>query len=481
MNTVRRIAKNTLVLLIAQIVSMGLGFFYIMYTARYLGAEGFGVLSFALAFTGMFGIFSDMGLSQLVVREVARDKTLAGKYVGNAIFIKIILSIFTLFFIFMAINILNYPQKTIVVVSLIAMSVILGAFTKIFYSIFQAYERMEFQSIGQIINSALLFSGAVIAIFYEYDIVAFAFLYLIVSIANLLYSLVVSIVKFTKPTIKYEYRFWKELFKEGLPFAITGISINIYLWIDTVMLSLLKGDEVVGVYNAAYKLVLVLLFIPIIFNNSIFPLMSQYFISSENALNISFQKLFKSMIFIGLPLGFGTMFLADKIVLLIYGSQFISSIIILQILIWSAVLIFARSPFERLLESINRQALVTKIFIIGAFFNVIVNLILIPRYSYIGAGIATVFTDLIVLIFLIIYTNNIGFVISKNELLDITKIIFACATMGIFLKYSLYLNLNLLIIIIFAAIIYGISSIMLKIFNKDDVALIKLIFNKEGI
>ena len=479
MNTVRRIAKNTLVLLVAQIVSMGLGFFYVMYTARYLGAEGFGVLSFALAFTGMFGIFSDMGLSQLIVREVARNKTLARKYMGNTIFIKIILSVFTLSFVFITINILNYPQKTIIVVYLIAMSVVISAFNNIFYSIFQAFEKMEFQSIGQIINSALLFSGAVIAIFYGYDIVAFALLYLVVSIINLVYSLLISILKFTKPTIKYEYIFWKKLFKEGLPFAITGISINIYLWIDTVMLSLLKGDEVVGLYNAAYKLVIVLLFIPIIFNNSIFPLMSQYFISSENALKVAFQKLFKSMIFIGLPLGFGTMLIADKIVLLIYGNQFINSIIILQILIWSAVLIFARSPFERLLESINRQALVTKIFIIGAFFNVATNLILIPKYSYIGAGVATVFTDLIVLILLIIYTNNLGFAISKNGLLDITKIIFACATMGIFLKYSL--NLNLLIIIIFAIIIYAISSILLKVFNKDDVALIKSIFNKEGI
>lgn len=479
MNTARRIAKNTGVLLVAQIISMVLGFFYIMYTARYLGAEGFGVLSFALAFTGMFGIFSDMGLSQLIVREVARDKTLAGKYVGNAIFIKIILSIFTLFFIFIAINIFNYPQKTIVVVSLIALSVIVGAFNKIFYSIFQAFEKMEFQSIGQIISSVLLFSGAMIAIFYEYDIVAFALLYLVVSIVNLVYSLFISISKFTKPTIKYEYIFWKELFKEGLPFAITGISINIYLWIDTVMLSILKGDEVVGLYNAAYRIVLVLLFIPVIFNYSIFPLMSQYFISSENALKISFQKLFKSMIFIGLPLGFGIMVIADKIVLLIYGNQFINSIIILQILIWSAVLIFARSPFERLLESINRQTLVTTIFIIGALFNVTANLILIPKYSYIGAGIATVFTDLIVLIFLIIYTYNLGFVIPKNGLLDVTKIILACVIMGVFLKNSL--DLNLLIIIIFAVIIYGISSISLKIFNRDDVALIKSIFNKGGI
>jgi O-antigen/teichoic acid export membrane protein len=56
MNTVQRIAKNTAVLLLSQIASYILGFFFIMYTARYLGAEGFGILSFALAFTGIFGV-----------------------------------------------------------------------------------------------------------------------------------------------------------------------------------------------------------------------------------------------------------------------------------------------------------------------------------------------------------------------------------------------------------------------------------------
>lgn len=77
MNTIQRIAKHTGVLLVSQIASYILGFFFVMYTARYLGAEGFGILSFALAFTGIFGVFADLGLRQLTVREVARDKTLA--------------------------------------------------------------------------------------------------------------------------------------------------------------------------------------------------------------------------------------------------------------------------------------------------------------------------------------------------------------------------------------------------------------------
>ena len=72
MNTVQRIIRNTGVLLASKVVSYILGFFFVMYTARYLGAEGFDVLSFALAFTGVFGVFAGPGLGQLTARVAER-------------------------------------------------------------------------------------------------------------------------------------------------------------------------------------------------------------------------------------------------------------------------------------------------------------------------------------------------------------------------------------------------------------------------
>lgn len=152
-----------------------------MYTARYLGAEGFGILSFALAFTGIFGVFSDLGLSTLTVREVARDKSLASKYLGNIAVMKVILVIITFGLIALSINLLGYPEQTIKVVYLVALSIIFSAFSGMFYSIFQAYEKMEYQSVGQILNSALMLSGALFAIKQGFSVVSFASIYSLVS------------------------------------------------------------------------------------------------------------------------------------------------------------------------------------------------------------------------------------------------------------------------------------------------------------
>ena len=283
MNTIQRIAKNTGVLLVSQVASYILGFFFVMYTARYLGAAGFGILSFALAFTGIFGVFADLGLRQLTVREVARDKTLASKYLGNIAVMKVILAVITFGLIALFINLLGYPEQTIKVVYLVALSVIFGAFSGMFYSVFQAFEEMEYQSVGQILSSALLLTGALFAISRGVSVVGFASIYFFVSAVVLVYSFVVCVWKFVLPKVEVDRSFWKPTIKKALPFGLSGTFISIYLWIDSVMLSLMKGDEVVGWYGAAYRLVLVLLFIPIAFNSAVFPLMSRFYVNSKDS------------------------------------------------------------------------------------------------------------------------------------------------------------------------------------------------------
>ena len=76
MNVIQRILKNMGLLLFSQIVAIIFGFFYTIYMARFLGVEGFGIISFAMAFTGIFGVITDFGLNTLTTRDVSRNKCL---------------------------------------------------------------------------------------------------------------------------------------------------------------------------------------------------------------------------------------------------------------------------------------------------------------------------------------------------------------------------------------------------------------------
>ena len=94
MSTFKTITRNAGVLFISRFLTYTLAFFYTIYMARYLGATGFGIISFALAFTGILGIFSNLGLSTFMTREIARDKSVVNKYLSNIISIKLILGDF---------------------------------------------------------------------------------------------------------------------------------------------------------------------------------------------------------------------------------------------------------------------------------------------------------------------------------------------------------------------------------------------------
>ncbi len=299
MNRFQLIAKNIGILLLSQIITLILGFLYIIYIARYLGTSGFGILSFAIAFTGIFAVLVDLGLNLLTVREVSRDKSLAGKYLGNTLTLKIILALIMLSLIFLVVNIVKYPQETVNVVYLIGFSVIFASFSGIFYSIFQANEKMEYQSYGQIINSFLMFVGVLIAIYYGLGIYAFASVYFAVSVVVLIYSFLICSWKFALPKLEIDLNFWKFIITEALPFALTSIFVLIYYYMDTVMISILihNSNSIIGWYSAAYRVVMPLSFIPAIFFSSVFPVMSSFYEKSENSLMFAFERSIKYMVY----------------------------------------------------------------------------------------------------------------------------------------------------------------------------------------
>ena len=129
MNTIQIITKNVSLLFLSQIISYILAFFTLTFSARYLGVDGFGILSVALAFTGMFTVFLDLGTNFIVTRDVARDYSLAKEYTANIIFLRIILAIITFGFIFLLVNIIHYNQETILVIMIIALYLIFYSFS----------------------------------------------------------------------------------------------------------------------------------------------------------------------------------------------------------------------------------------------------------------------------------------------------------------------------------------------------------------
>ena len=488
MSEARKIAKNTTVLLISQIIGYILAFFYTIYTARYLGASGFGIISFALALGAILSIFTELGLSTLTVREVSRDKTLANKYIGNTLALKIILSSITLISMVLVVTLLHYPPQIAAVIYFITLSFVVGAFTSIFYSIFQAYEKMEYQSIGQILNSIIMFTGILLIIKYQLSIVDFSLIYLIASIISLVYGVIVCIRYFVLPKIEIDLKLWKfvlskreidlNLWKfliiEAIPLTISSVFLLIAFRVDTILLSIINGNEAVGLYNAAFSLMAALMFVPLVYVSAIFPMLSRLNISSKELLKISYERSVKYLIILGLPIAVGTTLLATPIILIIYKSGFSQSILALQILIWSIPIIFINYILGTAINSINKQRDTVKTTFIAMLLNIILNLLLLPKYGLIAACFITVLTELTCFIFWFHIMNVHGYKIPIFKIL--LKPAIASLIMGIVI--SLLSNVNILVVILISTIIYFIALYILKTFSEEDITLFKQIIGR---
>ena len=385
--------------------------------ARFLGPSGFGVLCFSLAFARIFGIFTDFGLHLLTVREVSRDLLSSDKYLRNLSGIKIILGAVVFAAMAVVINILDYPPQTVHVVYCIGISIVINSFSRMFCSIFQAEQRMEFDSAGKVLNGLLMVICVAGATKLGLGVVGFAFLFMVASTFVFVYHVVALRVAFKRVfrgwvdggLVEFDWYFWKRLTKEAFSFGLAVCFITIFYWIDSVMLHVIKGDSVVGWYNAAYRLVLVLLLIPSSFTSATYPAMSVLFQSKKDTLRVFFERSFKYLLIIGIPLGVGVLLLAKRFIVLFYTQDYLNSVIALQILVWSSVLIFISQPIGNLFNCLNRQVIITYITGCCVVLNILLNLILIPKYSLVGASVATVATELFSFVAMYIFCIKAGY------------------------------------------------------------------------
>jgi len=474
MNTVQRIAKNTAALFAAQFVTIILGLVLSIYIARMLGDVIFGKYSFALAFVAIFAVFSDLGYNTILIREVSRDKSQANKYLNNVISMRILLSIAIFALIVAIINLMGYPADTKNAVYLFGIYTLLTSISAVFKVTFRAFEKMEYEAAITILANIIRITLGLSVLFWGYGLIELALTFVFSGVLEVLFSILICRWKFIKPQIEFDFDFLKNTIRIALPLSITGISLLIYTKTDTLMLSMMKGDAVVGWYNAAYNLILGFKPIPQLFMNALFPLMSSYYESSKDSLKIISEISFKFLFVLGLPLALGMTILADQIIHIFYGMQFINSVVALQILAWDIFLFMMWTNGSFILIAANKQKMWAIAAVSTALINIAANLILIPPLSYVGAAIATIVAEslcvILVFYFVIIETDfNI-------EWLYFIKILSSNSITGFTVYY--FQDVNMIILIFLSMSLYFSILVSIRVLPKDQMNMLLSIFSR---
>lgn len=323
-------------------------------------------------------------------------------------------------------------------------------------------------------------AGVLFATSQGYAITAIASVYVVAAAATMVCLSAIALWKFVTPKIEVDVAFWRTILRQAWPFALVSVFLTGYYWADSIMLSFMRGNEEVGLYNVAYRLLLTLGFIPQAYLSALFPVMSRLYvshISSEKPLSFILERSLKYMFIIAMPIALGTTLLAHRIVIQIYGPEYGPATRALQILVWTILVQFASSVFVVLFNSANRQRVVALYIGLTLLANVALNAILIPKFGLVGASIATVVTSSMSLGIAFVYSFKTGYLISiKTFGTAAIRVLAATAVMGVFVNY--FEGLNLLALIPISAAIYFAVLLAIKCLDKQDLTLIRSIVKR---
>lgn len=475
MSQVVTLFKNVSWVTVSQIITNVCAFIWTVLIARYLGVTDYGILSFVISLVMIIGIGEDIGTTPYSIREISRDRDLTSKFLENILPLKWILSIILLIVTILAMYLFGYDPLVIEITFIMFLETIFMSFCNFLSGVFQAHENLKPSSLGLIICNVTLLLLTVIIIYLDLSLVAVAISYTLVYFIYFNYLYKYTIKDFGFPKYGFDLAFWKDTIIKSLPFGMTMIFYSIYFSIDVVMISWFAGDYATGLYNSAYKIISVFVAFYVIYQYVIYPLMSKLYTEDTNMLKISFEQSFKYSLLILLPISIGVYFYSPYLIDLVYSSQYVLAAPAMQILIWTVVFLFINGVATSLLNSIGKEVSVTMIYLIAAMFNIVLNYLTIPVWSYMGASVTTVLSEMLIFI-LMLYS------ISKTEYkpdLSLLKTIVKLIICGIILSITLYLiKVSLWLAIPIGLIVYIFALFITGTIDDTDKYIINELLNR---
>lgn len=480
-NQAKNLTKNTAAFIVALVLQKIISFTYFSYLATRLGAENLGKYFFALSFSAIFHVLADLGLINILIRDSAKDQNNSQKLLSYNLAIKIPLSIFVYLSLILISFALGYSTELKSMIALSGIIMVFDSFTLTFYGVFRGFHNLRFESLGTIIFQAIVVIFGLNILRYTTEPFYIIFAILAASLFNFFYTL--SLVKY-KLKLKLKPLYHKlniiSLLKTTIPFALAGIFTKIYAYIDTVFLSLFSTQKDIGYYSIPYKMVFSLQFIPMAFVAALYPLFSYFYKKDRAQLTKYFEQSVFLLLLIIVPITIGTLLLGDQLIIKVYGTEYIPSILSLQILMLGLVFVFLNFPVTYLLNACYRQRKVTINIGIVMLINIILNIILIKflALSFIGASLASSISSVILLIINFFLIINLIKLHTKILLLKVLKILISGLAMAIFIIYF-KIKINFILVIIAAAAIYCLFILLTRTVTKNDIITItKLILKK---
>lgn len=436
---------------------------------RVLGTQDFGKFSFALAFVFLFDPLLDPGLHHLLIREISRKKSMCRHYLSTALSWKVLSAPIVIIIIAVIVHIIQDDQKTIMAVYLITGSLCFKSTKDPFRTALLAHEYFGLEAISAYFENVSLLVCGLISLYAGYGLLGICSVYLFVRLIDLIVIIIIVSITVCPPSINFDFKAINYLVVTSLPIGAFYITLNVYNYIDTVMLSIIKTDSEVGLYNASYKIYEGLIIFPVIIGTVLMPRLSQYYKTNHMAFKELFSNGLKYIIILGLIVTTNGLLLSKTIIPILFGIEYNMASISLNILLIGIIFSYIINFLNTALITMDLQKIMLQIAVFGLVCNVALNFIFIPFYGYVGAAWATIIVQGIVMII------TYGVMVRFKQKISLTSVFIRPVTtillLFTFVWYLIPENFVVYRLIILNIMIIS-SIFFLKVLSRNDLDII---------
>jgi len=458
----KQITRNFLSLFLSNVIGQLFTLWAFIRIASVFGPEGFGKFSFAQVVALYFLYLADFGLQTLGTRTIAQERGEMRRYVWHITVLRIGLAVtcFVLLLIFVAL----LPESDETKQLLIVFGLAFLPSALLLEWVFQGIEQMEYVALGRVLKG-MIFAGSVFFFVntpeHLYHAAAFYVAGIVAASAILLW---VYVRKFGLPSWKLSATTLMDTLRAAAPLAAGSFITQVNYNFGTVALGLLLTNVDVGLFSAAYKVVLFLwAFAAVAAANAVFPLMAKSYKQSVTLFSDCLKNFLRVFVFAAIPVGIGGSILASQIMGFLYAPEYQKAVIVFQLSIWTIVIVIYRMVFENALVAENNQRKYFLGYAMAGLVTILGNLLLIPVLGFIAPSIVGIVSESTLLVYFI---ASCKFIRPSYVLKLTVKPLAAGSLMGLALWF---LPLNLFVMLAIGIVLYFVLLVATRALTLEEV------------
>ncbi|MBN1639060.1 MAG: oligosaccharide flippase family protein [Ignavibacteriales bacterium] len=461
--------KNIVSLFSSEFIARLVGFIATIYLARKLGSENFGVLSIGLAVLNYAAIFSASGLNMLGTRKTTEQIEDNNTIINKLIISKLSLTVFVAIVTFYSVTLFVHSETTSEIIFIYLLYLLPSVFIIDWY--FQGKEKMEVITIGRSVGMVVYLIFVLLFVNSSSDLVPAAYAWVLGAIFNaiILWIFLLKRVKLKLFSVKVLNAFI--YLKESISLGVATIISQVVIMFPILYIGAVYSEEIVGIYSAAYRIIILLLVADRIFSSIFFPKIVNLITRHSDKLENAFTSILRIITFSSFYIGFISVTFADKIVITIFGAEYNDSVLIFQLLIGYFIFTLINSVFSFTLIGMKKEKFYSIAMLIGMLGFFISIFFLDNFYSISGITISLILYEIITIAYMIYKLHKF---ISFNLYKLFYSLIISSFIFILLINYSI--DFSLLLKITFIILLLPLTLYTCNI-RKNEIVLIKGIFS----